>query len=598
MNRKPTSSIEQLFLNPIPSSRSGAFYNAFPYPTKISPETIAIYIASITKPGDTVLDSFSGSGSTGIAALLSEYPTKKMVAMAQEFGVQVKWGKRNAILYEIGTYGAFATKTLTNRLKAKDYKKAVNSFIEKGNELLGSMYFAKSPNGTDGIIRYVIWTELLVCPECNTEIDFFQHGTSRNPAKFKDRIECPCCHKSFSVDNMPFSTEEYYDKILGKTISRKKRRIAWVYGVSGNLNWDRPANEDDNNLIQRIDEKLDFNEEPKEIKWGDLHRAGYHYGITHLHHFYTTRNYRVMSKLWKLAETYPKRESDALKLLLLSYNSAHSTLMTRVVAKHNARDFALTGAQSGVLYISKLPVEKNILLGLKRKAKPFEETYKMLEECHGQVEVRNTSSTKMVEANNSVDFVFTDPPFGDFIPYAEVNQINELWLPQVTERKNEIIISDSQNKSLSIYQDMLTSVFREIERVAKDNCHIAVVFHAAKATVWEAFSNAIKMAGLEILQSSFLDKTQSSFKQVVSKSSVQGDPLFLLGKTKLEKRTTITEEQILRQVIAENPHETEIERRHCYSLYIGKCLENSISVQRDARQVYVYIQKLTEGETV
>lgn len=32
--------------------------------------------------------------------------------------------------------------------------------------------------------------------------------------------------------------------------------------------------------------------------------------------------------------------------------------MTRVVAKRNAKDFVLTGAQSGVLYISKLPVEK------------------------------------------------------------------------------------------------------------------------------------------------------------------------------------------------------------------------------------------------
>ena len=134
------------------------------------------------------------------------------------------------------------------------------------------------------------------------------------------------------------------------------------------------------------------------------------------------------------------RTVHALKLLLLSYNGAHCTLMTRVVAKHDAKDFVLTGAQSGVLYISKLPVEKNILLGLKRKAKPFEEAYKMLEGCHGSVEIRNLSSTQMIEPDRSVDFVFTDPPFGDFIPYAEVNQINELWLPAVTERAEEVII--------------------------------------------------------------------------------------------------------------------------------------------------------------
>ena len=72
--------INNLFSRPLPSSRSGAFYNTFPYPTKISPEAIAVYIASMTKPGDTVLDAFAGSGSTGIAALLSESPTEKMIS--------------------------------------------------------------------------------------------------------------------------------------------------------------------------------------------------------------------------------------------------------------------------------------------------------------------------------------------------------------------------------------------------------------------------------------------------------------------------------------------------------------------------------------
>ena len=132
--------------------------------------------------------------------------------------------------------------------------------------------------------------------------------------------------------------------------------------------------------------------------------------------------------------------------------------------------------------------------------------------------------------------MFTDPPFGDFIPYAEVNQINELWLPAVTKRSEEIIISTAQNKNVDTYRDMLTKVFREIRRVTKDDHSIAVVFHAAKATVWGAFSEAIQKSGLEIQQTSFLDKTQASFKQVVSKSSVQGDPMFLLKKAKSEKK--------------------------------------------------------------
>lgn len=585
--------LEKLFSKPLPSTRGGSFYNTFPYPTKISPEAIAVYIASATNPDDTVLDAFAGSGSTGIAALLAEHPTEKMQETANALGVEPIWGKRNAILYEIGTYAAFATKTITNRLTAAEYARAVDDFIKKAEKLASGMYAAKSPDGRDGYIRYAIWTEVLICPECDAEIEYFKNGTSRNPATFYDKIECPHCHRTSLVEAMSFATEEHYDKLLKKTILRKKRRIAWVYGTSGKENWDRIATEDDIALVQKLEKEFSPSDDPRKIEWGDLHRAGYHFGISHLHHFYTSRNYLVMSELWKLAECYPEREANALKLLLLSYNGAHCTLMTRIVAKHDSRDFVLTGAQSGVLYISKLPVEKNILLGLRRKAKPFQEAYKMLENCHGTVEVRNISSEFMSEPDKSIDFVFTDPPFGDFIPYAEVNQINELWLPAVTERSSEVIISAAQNKDVDTYGNMLARVFGEIRRVTKDDRPIAVVFHAAKAAVWGAFSEAIQISGLEIKQSSFLDKTQASFKQVVSKTSVQGDPLFLLKKAGLGKNGIMDEEQILQMIVKENPHETELECRHCYSLYIGKCMEYGSPVTLDASEFYAYIQRQT-----
>ena len=585
--------LEKLFSKPLPSTRGGSFYNTFPYPTKISPEAIAVYIASATNPDDTVLDAFAGSGSTGIAALLAEHPTEKMQETANALGVGPIWGKRNAILYEIGTYAAFATKTITNRLTAAEYARAVDDFIKKAEKLASGMYAAKSPDGRDGYIRYAIWTEVLICPECDAEIEYFKNGTSRNPATFYDKIECPHCHRTSLVEAMSFATEEHYDKLLKKTILRKKRRIAWVYGTSGKENWDRIATEDDIALVQKLEKEFSPSDDPRKIEWGDLHRAGYHFGISHLHHFYTSRNYLVMSELWKLAECYPEREANALKLLLLSYNGAHCTLMTRIVAKHDSRDFVLTGAQSGVLYISKLPVEKNILLGLRRKAKPFQEAYKMLENCHGTVEVRNISSEFMSEPDKSIDFVFTDPPFGDFIPYAEVNQINELWLPAVTERSSEVIISAAQNKDVDTYRNMLARVFGEIRRVTKDDRPIAVVFHAAKAAVWGAFSEVIQISGLEIKQSSFLDKTQASFKQVVSKTSVQGDPLFLLKKAGLGKNGIMDEEQILQMIVKENPHETELECRHCYSLYIGKCMEYGSPVTLDASEFYAYIQRQT-----
>ena len=105
---------EALYERAMPASRCGSLYGAFPYPTKISPEAIALFIAAHTKPGDTVFDGFAGSGTTGLAALLCENPPPKLRDEAKRIGLDVRWGARNAILYELGAMGAFIGQTLTN----------------------------------------------------------------------------------------------------------------------------------------------------------------------------------------------------------------------------------------------------------------------------------------------------------------------------------------------------------------------------------------------------------------------------------------------------------------------------------------------------
>src|SRR5438876_9144973 len=95
-----------LYQRPLPASRSGALYAAFPYPTKISPEAIALFIASHTKPGDTVFDGFAGSGTTGVAALLTGTPSAAMREEGKKLGLKVEWGPRRAVLREVGVLGS------------------------------------------------------------------------------------------------------------------------------------------------------------------------------------------------------------------------------------------------------------------------------------------------------------------------------------------------------------------------------------------------------------------------------------------------------------------------------------------------------------
>src|SRR4029077_9225624 len=50
-------------------SKTSTSYRAHSYHTKVPPAAITPFIECFTNPGDVVLDSFCGSGMTGVAAL-------------------------------------------------------------------------------------------------------------------------------------------------------------------------------------------------------------------------------------------------------------------------------------------------------------------------------------------------------------------------------------------------------------------------------------------------------------------------------------------------------------------------------------------------
>jgi 16S rRNA G966 N2-methylase RsmD len=583
-----------LYHKNLPSTRGGLFYNTFAYPTKISPESIAIYIATHTKPGDIVLDVFGGSGSTGIAALMCEHPTESMKLLAKKFNLKPEWGARNALIYELGKYGAFASRVMANPPEQKEFTKAVKELLVSTEADL-PLYKINDADGNLGTVRHIIYSDIVKCPNCNNEFLYSTGMVSYSPLKVNGNGICPhCAHTSKSGD-FSYVMENVFDSLLGEYITRRKRVPIRVYGQTGRNKWVRKANKEDVYQFSAT-EGLDYPDDyrAQEIVWGELHRSGYHAGISHLHHFYTKRNFLVMHSLWQKAGELDPKICDAVRLLLLSYNASHATLMTRVVVKKNSKDFILTGAQSGVLYISSLPVEKNIFTGMGRKLKAFEDAFTYLNRCSGHIDVVNSSSQHLAQQDKSVDYVFADPPFGDFIPYAEVNQINELWLGEPTNRADEIIISRSQKKDVSCYQKMMTEVFGEIKRVLKDDACATIVFHASKAAVWNALCAAYSDAGLSVAATTSLNKRQASFKQVVSEGSVQGDPLILLSKG-ARVHSTMHSKTILDEAIRDDHTGSEKSERQIYASYIGKCLHLGITVDYDAKDAYDYIAHKLEA---
>jgi hypothetical protein len=303
--------------------------------------------------------------------------------------------------------------------------------------------------------------------------------------------------------------------------------------------------------------------------------------------------------MWSLVPAAPSDLQEALRFWLLSYNSSHSTLMTRIVAKAGQADLVVTSGQPGVLYISGLPVEKNVFSGVARKLKTVTAAFSELHGGQANVVVHCGSSRAMVESSGVADYIFTDPPFGGNIPYAEVNYLNEAWLGSISNRAEEAIVSRSQDKSIGDYQNMLADVFRECARVLAPTGKSTVVFHSASADVWNALQTAYGRAGFFVERASVLDKAQSSFKQVTTRGAVKGDPALLLTKEPLERSADALAWKrvaaMLQTDAAKDHCATENSPQRLYSRLVSHFLSRHQPVPVDAAAFYHWLADRARG---
>ena len=252
-----------------PSTRTGIFYNTFPFPTKIAPETVAVYIAAHTKPGDTVLDVFGGSGSTGLAALMCEYPTADMRRLAAGLGLEPTWGARNAVVYELGKYGAFATKVMADPPDWREFEDAVDRLVKDVSADLPGVYDVPDPFGGVGTVRHVIHSDVVSCPKCGRRLPWYSVMVRREPLGIDGRGLCPFCGHEGRSSDFGYELQTVYDPLLGTEVTRRLRVPVRVYGRTGSVNWFREADEGDRRLAEAA-EALDYpaGTEPKEIVWG------------------------------------------------------------------------------------------------------------------------------------------------------------------------------------------------------------------------------------------------------------------------------------------------------------------------------------------
>ena len=118
---------------------------------------------------------------------------------------------------------------------------------------------------------------------------------------------------------------------------------------------------------------------------------------------------------------------------------------------------------------------------------------------------------------DQVDYIFTDPPFGSNIFYADCNLIWEAWLDQgFTDQSQEAVVHVKHKtmNTLPDYARLMAESFQEMYRVLKPGRWASVVFHNSDDKIWDTILEAARAAGFELAEINAFDKEQLSFKGI------------------------------------------------------------------------------------
>jgi hypothetical protein len=198
-------------------------------------------------------------------------------------------------------------------------------------------------------------------------------------------------------------------------------------------------------------------------------------------------------------------------------------------------------------------------------------------------------------ADDSIDYVFTDPPFGANLMYSELSFLWEAWLRVFTNNKLEALINKSQAKALDDYRQLMSQSFAEMYRVLKPGRWITVVFHNSKASVWNAIQEALARAGFLVAQVTVMDKQQGSFKQVTAPGAVKNDLIINAYKPRagfsqrfLSQAGRGLEAEFVRQHLAQLPVAANVERSKemLYSKYLAYYVQHGYQVAYNGEQFY------------
>lgn len=450
---------------------------------------VSEYIKNYSEPGQIVLDPFVGSGVTALEA--------------------VKLG-RKAIGIDLNPMAIFISRMTGKPVDLDEIRGAFKQIADACKREIEGFYKTDCAKcGAPATVLATVWDRV-----ADTIIDI--------------RYSCPHCKK------------------------RLRKRPSKV----------------DVTFVNRLNKKPIRTWYPKdEFPRGITFEQGRREAGAHFYDLFTKRNLRALSILWAAIQ---KIQPESLREVISFAFTSMVHLASKMTPVRPTRPYSsfwainsywvppefmesnvwmlFDSAVNGRQGLISAKEDSNSTIKKWREAKRFSD---LKEDANIFLKVHNTLEVAEIIPENSVDYVFTDPPYGGAVPYAELCTLWALWKGFKINYDDEITINDDKN--FQYYHQMLQAAFGNVYKVLKSGKYLTVTFHSTDIKVWNSIINAVVLAGFDLEKIVYQPPARPSAKGLlVPYGSAVGD--YYIRFSKPEKfveasPTEVTEQQYEKAVV-------------------------------------------------
>ena len=167
--------------------------------------------------------------------------------------------------------------------------------------------------------------------------------------------------------------------------------------------------------------------------------------------------------------------------------------------------------------------------------------------------LRCSTSERLSEDDESVDYIITDPPYYDNVQYSKLSDYFYVWLheclsdkyeefnPELVPKAREIVSNENANKDEEFFVKSLANVFSECHRVLKPDGEMIFTYHHNENEAWSVILEALIESGFTITGAYPVQSEMPNSPHISELDNAEYDILVFANKEQADEEITLTE---------------------------------------------------------